>query len=199
MSPGSLMFSASIMLPGVWKNACSITPCSCLMLPGQLQESSRETASGERRFCGRLCCADISTRICAAITSISFTRSRRGGTRIVVSRTSSYSLRENKPLSAKRLRLESQAAITRTSNIRGLPPLSFDGRPCSKASASLSPISDGSFSTSSRNSVPPIDSSSLPADCCSPSFVPKNSASSSSIGALRHFTAISGAAARELA
>ena len=199
MSPGSLMFSASMMLPGVWKKACSITPCSCLMLPGQLQDSSRETASEDRRFCGRLCCADISTRICEAITSISFTRSRRGGTRMVVSSTNSYRLREKSPLSARRLRLESQAAITRTSNIRGLPPFSLAGNPCVSASASLSPISSGSFSTSSKNSVPPIASSSLPADCCPSSSVPKNSASSSSSDALWHFTAISGAAARGLA
>ena len=81
---------------------------------------------------------------------------------MVVSSTSSYKERLNKPLSARRLRLESQAAITRTLSFLRMP-VSLFKRPFFKASASLSPISTGSFSTSSKNSVPPMESSSLPA------------------------------------
>ena len=188
-----------MIAPGVWKKACSITPCSCLILPGQLQLVKRFSASGDRRFGGRLCCADISARIWEAMTSISLTRSRRGGTRIVVSRTSSYRALENKPLSDRRFKLESQAAITRTFNFLRTPVSRFT-KPFFKASASLSPISTGSFSTSSRNSVPPRASSSLPAiGWRSPSTLPKNSSSRASNGALEHFTTISGAAARGLA
>ena len=161
-SPGNLMLSASMILPGVWKKACSITPCNCLILPVQLQAVRSCKALADKRLGGRLCCADISARIWVAITSISLTLSRNGGTRITVFRTNSYRSLENKPLSASLFRLESQAAITRILSFF-LTPVSLLTMPFFSASASLSPISTGSFSTSSRKSVPPKDSSNLPA------------------------------------
>lgn len=85
--PGSLMFSASMVLPAVWKKACSMTPWSCLILPGQLHSVSRCRACGVSRLGGILCCADISARMWLANTSMSLTRSRRGGMRMTVSMT----------------------------------------------------------------------------------------------------------------
>ena len=199
LSTGILMSSASMTLPGTWKKARSMTPCSCLIFPGQLQPVSTFSASGVRCFWGMLYWALISASIWLARTEISFTRSRSGGMRITVSSTSSYSLRLKSPLSARRFRLLSQAAMTRIfSFFRSSEP--GTGRPSFKASASLSPRPTGSFSTSSINRVPPIASSSLPAaGGLSPSNLPNNSSSMAFGESSVHFTTIKGAAARALA
>ena len=193
------MSSASMMLPGTWKNALSMTPCSCLILPGQLQPVSTFSASGDRCFWGILYWALISARIWLARTDMSLTRSRNGGIRMTVSSTSSYSLRLNRPLSASRFRLLSQAAMTRIFNFFGSDE-PYTRRPFCSASASRSPSSTGSFSTSSIKSVPPMASSSLPVVGCPPSSgFPKNSSSMVLGESSEHFTTIRGAAALALA
>ena len=199
LSTGILISSASMRLPGTWKKARSITPCSCLMLPGQLQPVSIFSASGLRCFCGMLYWALISARIWLASTEMSFTRSRSGGMRMTVSSTISNSWRLNSPLSARRFRLLSQAAITRIfSFFRSRDP--GMGKPFRKTSASRSPKLTGSFSTSSINRVPPMASSNFPAvGGLSPSGLPKNSSSIALGDSSVHFTTIRGAAARALA
>ena len=118
---------------------------------------------------------------------------------MMVAMTSSYSAWLNNPLSVRRFKLLSHAAIMRMLSFCR-PCLPGISSPRVSASARRSPMEGVSLSISSRNSVPPIASSSLPGTGCpSLSNPPKNSSKSTSSGPFTHFTTISGAAARGLA
>lgn len=79
LSPGSLMFSARWCCRECGRRLlCSITPCSCLMLPGQLQDSSAGKQPGRKAFLRQVVLCGHFHQNMRSDNLISFTRSRRG-------------------------------------------------------------------------------------------------------------------------
>ncbi|MPM97337.1 hypothetical protein SDC9_144510 [bioreactor metagenome] len=137
--------------------------------------------------------------ICTAKIGISSRRCRSGGMRITLFDKISYNSLLNTPLSVNRLRSLSQAAIIRTSIFLLISSLTRELCPLVSTSVNLSATLGGIFSISSKNSVPPLASSSLPGRLSSPSATPNSSNSINSGVRAPHITEISGPAARPLA